>query len=97
MKQKKKNKERKKLRKKESNERLIKDRIIRDIRTLFEQEEDYYKPKTVNNFWNHNYTEYDSNGDKARNLLLDEYLNKIERYLKNIIIIIWMDIILIHG
>ena len=31
--------------KKKKNGRLIKDEIIRDIRTFFEQEEDYYKPK----------------------------------------------------
>ena len=61
-------------RKKEFNSRLIKDRIIRDIRTLFEQqEEDYYKPKRLINLWN--------NGDKNRNLSLDTYLNKIEPYL----------------
>ena len=28
----------------------IKDRVIRDIRKLFEYEEDYYKPVRVNNF-----------------------------------------------
>ena len=45
----------------------IKDRIIRDIRTLFEQqEEEYYKPKRVSNFWNNNYIEYESNGDKNK-------------------------------
>ena len=77
MKQKKK-KERKKLEeKKETNIRLTKDRIIRDIRTLFEKEEDYYKSKRVSNFLNDNYIEYASNGDKNRNLSLDEYLNKI--------------------
>ena len=33
--------------------------MIRDIRTLFEQqEEDYYKPERVSNFWNNNYIEY---------------------------------------
>ena len=81
-------KQKKKKRKKEINERLIKDRINRHIRTLFDQkEEDYYKPKrVVNNLWNKNYIEYESNGDKNRNLLLDEYLNKIKLYLKNIII-----------
>ena len=32
--------------KKKHNERIIKDRIIKDTRTLFEQqEEDYYKPE----------------------------------------------------
>ena len=68
-----------------NNNRLIKDRIIRDIRTLFEQEEDYYKPKRVNIFWNNNYIEYESNGDENRNLSLDECFNKIEPYLRNII------------
>ena len=54
--------------KKKYNERIIKDTIIRDMRTLVEQqEEDYYKPKRVSNFWNNNYIEYESNGDKNRN------------------------------
>ena len=56
---------------------LIKDRIIRDIRTLLkQQEEDYYKPKRVSNFWKNNYLKYESNGDKNRNLSLDEYSEK---------------------
>ena len=52
--------------KKETNDRLIKDRISRDVRRLFEQQEekDCYKLKRVNNFWNGNYIEYESNGDK---------------------------------
>ena len=68
----------KNIEKKKQNERIIKDRIIRDIRTLSEQEEDYYKPKRVSNFWNNNYIEYKSNVDKSRNLSFDEYSNKIE-------------------
>ena len=47
LKQKKKKKRKKKP---EHNERLIKDKIIRDIRSLCEQEEEY-KPKKVSNFW----------------------------------------------
>ena len=70
----------------ELNERLIKDRIIRDIRALFELEEDYCKPKRVSNFWNNDYIGYESNGDKNRNLSLNEYLSKIELYLRNIMI-----------
>ena len=71
--------------KKEKKE--IKDRINRDIRTLFEQqEEDYYKPKRVSNFWSNNYIEYESNCDKNRNLSLVQFLNKIEPYLSSIII-----------
>ena len=60
--------------------------IIRDIRTLFEQEEKYCKPKRVSNFWNNSHSEYESNDDKNINLSLDEYLNKIEPYLMNLII-----------
>ena len=89
MKHKKKKKRKKEIRKKkEINDRLIKDRIIRDIRTLFKQEKerDYNKLKRVSNFWNDNYIENESNGDKNRNLSLDEYLNKIKPYLRNIII-----------
>ena len=59
---------------KEHNEGLIQDGRIRDIRTLFEQEDDYYKSKRVNNFWNNNYIKYESNGGKNRNLSLDEKL-----------------------
>ena len=34
---------------------IIKDRVARDIQNLFEQEDDYYKPIRVGNFWNNNY------------------------------------------
>ena len=51
---------------KKENE-AIKDRTIRDIRTLFKQEDDYYKPITVGNFWNNNYVEYESSGDRKKN------------------------------
>ena len=60
-----------KLEKKEINDRLTKDRIIRNIRTLFEEEEDYYKQKTVSNFYNNHYIEYESNAERNRNLSLD--------------------------
>ena len=61
-------------------------KITRDIRTLFEQEEeDYYKPKRVSNFWNNDYIEHESNV-KNNNLSLDEYLNKIKPYLNDILI-----------
>ena len=85
-KKKEKNKNIMKEKKQEHNERSIKDQIIRDIKTLFEQEEYYYKSKKVNSFWNNNYIELEINGDKNRNLSLDEYLNKIKPYLKDIII-----------
>ena len=65
---------------KRSNEKIIKDNIITDIRINFDQkkEEDYYEPKRVSNFWNNSYIEYETNDDKNRNLALSEYLHKIE-------------------
>ena len=43
----------------------MKERVIRDIRNLFEnEEEDYYKPVQVGNFWSNNYIEYGSNDDR---------------------------------
>ena len=74
----------KKIEKKKYIERIVKNRIIKDIRTLLEQgkQEYYYEPKRVSNFGNNNYIK-----DQviSRNLSLVEYLNKIESYLRNII------------
>ena len=62
--------------KKKENE-AIKDRVIRDIRNLFEhEEEDYYKPVTVGNFWSNNYIEYESCSDRNKTLSVKEYLIK---------------------
>ena len=55
---------------------MIKDTVIRDIRTIFEQEDDYYEPVKVGNFWNNNYVEYESNGNRNKNLLVTKYLDK---------------------
>ena len=75
-----------KKKKKESNQgkgekqykRLIKDKIIRDNRSLFEEEEDCYKPERVTTFWNNNYIDYESNGVKNSSLSLDKCVNKIK-------------------
>ena len=40
---------------------IIKIRIITDIKTLFEQEDDCFKPIRVANFWNDNFIEYEIN------------------------------------
>ena len=83
-----KRKELQKLEKKnqENKEKLIKDRIIENIRAVFENEEEHcYKPKRVSCFRKNNYTEHEINGDKNSNFSLDEYLNKIKHYLRNII------------
>ena len=60
--------------------------ILRVIKNLFEHEEkeNYYKPVRVTNFWSNNYSEYKSNCDKSKTLSVEEYLNKITAYLKDI-------------
>ena len=83
MKQKQKNRKKEIKEKKEINNRLNKDKIIRDIKTVFKQEEDYYKPNRVSNFWRNNYIEYESNIDINRNFSQGKYVNKIKSYLRN--------------
>ena len=47
--------------------KAIKYRTIRDIKTLFEQQEEYYyKSVRVGNLWNNNYIEYESSGDRKK-------------------------------
>ena len=60
---------------------------IRVVRNLFNQssDEDYYKPIKTKSDFNGNYIEYESNGDKDKNLSAKEYLNIIRPYLSNII------------
>ena len=65
---------------------IVKDRINRDIRTLFEQGDDCYKAVRVGNFWNNNYVKYQSYGDRNKSLSLEECLDKIRTYLRDIII-----------
>ena len=42
---------------------VIKGRIIRDIRNLFEHIQYYYEPQRAGNFWSNNYIEYENNSD----------------------------------
>ena len=74
--------------KKEIHDRSIRDVTIRKIKALFEQQqqEHFYKPKRVSNFYNDNYNEYESNDDRNWYFSLDEYNNKIEPYFRHIII-----------
>ena len=63
---------------------VIEDKIIRDIRTLFESEEkDYYELVRTSNAFSNNYIEYESEGDKNKTLSTEEYLIKIRPYLSN--------------
>ena len=73
-------------RKKETE--AIKDRIRGDIKNLFEQKKEelnYYKPVRISNFWSSNYIAYGSNRNRNKTLSVEEYLNKIRPYLKDII------------
>ena len=69
----------------EKENKAIKYIIFRNIRNLFENKEIYYKPVRVSNFWSNNYIEYERNGDRNKTLSVEEYLNKIRPYLKEII------------
>ena len=50
----------------EKETKAIKDRILRDIKNLYEheKEEKYYKPVRVSNFWSNNHIEYESKSDR---------------------------------
>ena len=60
----------------------------RTFKTLSEyekEEKNYYKPVRVSNFWSNNYVEYKSSADTSKTLSVEEYLNKIRPYFKDII------------
>ena len=44
----------------------------------------YYKQVIKNNFWSNNYIEYKINNDRNRILSVEEYLDKISPYLRDI-------------
>ena len=48
------------------------------------EKENYYKSVRVSIFWSSNFMESRSNGDKNKTLSVEDYLNKIRRYLKDI-------------
>ena len=54
---------------------------------MFEEidENGYYKPILVKSFHKESYKEYESRGDKNKSLSIEEYLNKIIPYLKELI------------
>ena len=62
-------------------------RRIRNVRDLFELsiDEDYYKPIIAKSTFDGNYIEYESKGDKGKNLSIKKYLNMIKPYLTDII------------
>ena len=60
---------------------------IRDIERLFDKanEEDYYKPILVKSSFKGSYKYYESRGDRDKNLLVKQYLNKIAPHLYDLI------------
>ena len=69
----------------EKENKAIEDIILRNIRNLFENQEEkqYYKPVRVSKFWsNHIDCKYKS--DRSKTLSVEEFLNKIRPYLKDI-------------
>ena len=60
---------------------------IKEIENLFNKirEEEYYEPIKIRDSFDDNYIEYESRGDKDNNLSLEEYLNIIRPYLRDMI------------
>ena len=60
---------------------------IRDIGNLFNRssDKDYHKPIKTKRAFNGNYIEYESNGEKDKDLSAKKYLNMIRPYLSDII------------
>ena len=51
---------------------------------MHEEEENYHKPVRVINFWSKNYIENEINSGRNKTPSVEEYLNKIRSYLKDI-------------
>ena len=60
---------------------------IRNVRELFDlsAEEDYYEPILVKSAFDGNYIQYESRGDKGKNLSIKRYLKMIKSYLSDLI------------
>ena len=60
---------------------------ITDLELLVDEidENDYYKPILVKSFYKDSYKEYESRGDMNKSLSIEEYLDKIIPYLKELI------------
>ena len=61
------------------------DKIFRDFRFLLDQEKDHYEPAKTVSALNNNYIQYESIGDKDKNLSIKEYIDIIRPYLSDII------------
>ena len=71
---------------KKKENKTIKDKIIKDIRTSLESEiKDYYKLVRIFYTFSNNYIEYESISDKNKTLSTKEYPEEIQSHLKDII------------
>lgn len=61
------------------------DKVLRDIRTLFEPEEDYCKPIKIADAFDGNYIQNGNNGHKNKSLSIKDYLEEIKPYLIDLI------------
>ena len=61
------------------------DKILGDLRFLFDPEKDHYKPIKTANAFNNNYIQYESIGDKDKKLTIKKYLDRIRPNLSDII------------
>ena len=52
---------------------------------MLNQEKDYYEPKKTVSVFSNNYIQYESMGDKGKNLSMKEYIDVIRPYLSEII------------
>lgn len=62
--------------------RTIKERVLKDIRNLFEQEKDFYKSVSVGSFCNNDYIGCESNGNRNEKLSFKEYQTILGRHHK---------------
>ena len=71
----------------EKENKGTKDKIIRDIKNIFKNEEEKndYKPVRISRFWSNNYIQYKSSSDINKRISDEEYLNKIQSCIKDII------------
>ena len=77
----------KKLKKDLNKIKIYKYNITHDICNLFNEitKEDYYEPIEIKSAFDGSYIEYESRGDNDDNLSLEEYLNIIRLYLRDMI------------
>ena len=71
--------------KKNEGIKYIVPRSIKKLSEYKKEKENYYKPVKVNTFWNNDYIDYKSNGDKNKKLSAEEYLNKIGLFLRDLL------------